>query len=390
MTKIITIIISFISIISLAQTAQDSINNPQNQLNAAQRILSGNYGKAVTVSAYGEITYNQPEGLNGEMDIQRLVLLFGYKFDDKTQFVTEVEIEHTEEVFVEQAFVNHNIANNLSLRGGLMLVPMGIINEYHEPTTFNGVERPAVDNAIVPTTWREIGVGITGRFPEASIGYQAYIFNGFKSTESNDGEITGFLKGNNGLRGGRQKAIRSTIDSPTFSTKIEYYGFPGLRLGLSGYFGKTQAADDVEDTEGANIGISMVGFDARYAKKRFTARGQFIYASLSGTEQYNALTNRDLGNALMGYYAEMAYNLLPLNKKQRLFAFTRYENYDTHANTAGDLSRNETYNRTDITTGLSYHIASGVVLKGDYQFRKNKDENSGVNNMLNFGIGVWF
>ena len=89
MTKIITIIISFISIISLAQTAQDSINNPQNQLNAAQRILSGNYGKAVTVSAYGEITYNQPEGLNGEMDIQRLVLLFGYKFDDKTQFVTE-------------------------------------------------------------------------------------------------------------------------------------------------------------------------------------------------------------------------------------------------------------------------------------------------------------
>ncbi|MBC3847890.1 hypothetical protein H8K90_15955 [Winogradskyella echinorum] len=390
MTKSISILACFLCLFSFAQTAQDSINDPQQQLNAAQRILSGNYGKAVTVSAYGEITYNQPESLNGEMDIQRLVLLFGYKFDDKTQFVTEVEIEHTEEVFVEQAFVNHNIADNISLRGGLMLVPMGIVNEYHEPTTFNGVERPAVDNAIVPTTWREIGVGVTGRFPEASIGYQAYIFNGFKSTMNDDGEITGFLKGSNGLRGGRQKAIKSTVDSPTFSTKVEYYGLPGLRLGLSGYFGKTQATDDVEDIDGANIGVSMVGFDARYAKRRFTARGQFIYASLKDTKAYNNLTGNDLGSGLMGYYAEVAYNLLPLSKSQRLFAFTRYENYDTHAETASNTPRNDAYNRTDITTGLSYHIAPGVVIKGDYQFRSNEAENSDVNNRLNFGIGVWF
>ena len=339
------------------QTSQDSINNPQKQLNAAQRILSGNYGKAVTVGAYGEMTYNQPESQNGELDVQRMVLLFGYRFNDKTQFVTEVEIEHVEEVFVEQAFINYNVADNISLRGGLMLVPMGIINEYHEPTTFNGVERPAVDNAIVPTTWREMGVGVTGRFPEASIGYQAYVFNGFKSTANEDGDVTGFLKGSNGLRSGRQKGIQSTIDSPTFSTKIEYYGLPGLRLGLSGYFGKTQATEDVEDIDGANIGISMVGFDARYAKKRFTARGQFIYASLSDTEDYNTLVESDLGSALMGYYAEVAYNLLPLNKEQRLFVFTRYENYDTHASTEGSLVSNDAYNRTDITTGLSYQLS---------------------------------
>ena len=134
----------------------------------------------------------------------------------------------------------------------------------------------------------------------------------------------------------------------------------------------------------------MVGFDARYAKRRFTARGQFIYAALSDTEDYNTLTNRDLGSALMGYYAEVAYNLFPLNIEQRLFAFTRYENYDTHASVAGDLTRNDAYNKTDITTGLSYHIAPGVVVKGDYQFRTNNEDNSEVNNQLNFGIGVWF
>ena len=389
--SVLAILIAWTASSQVSPTSQDSITfNPQQQLNAAQRILSGNYGKAVTVGAYGEITYNQPEGQNGELDVQRLVLLFGYRFNDKTQFVTEIELEHTVEIFVEQAFVNYSVGDNISLRGGLMLVPMGIVNEYHEPTTFNGVERPAVDNVIVPTTWREIGIGVTGRLPEQSITYQAYIFNGFKSTVNNDGEITGFLNGNNGLRGGRQKAIKSTVDSPTFSTKIEYYGLPGLRFGLSGYFGKTQAADDIEEIDGANIGIAMLGFDARYAIKRFAARGQFIYAGLSDTEAYNTLTGKDLGSALMGYYAELSYNLLPMTKAQRLFAFARYENYDTHVSTEGELLRNDAYNRTDITSGLSYHIAPGVVVKGDYQFRSNALEDSEVDNRLNFGIGVWF
>ena len=375
-----------------SQTVQDSITfDPQKQLNAAQRILSGNYGKAVTVGAYGELTYNQPESQNGELDVQRLVLLFGYKFNDKAQFVTELELEHTVEIFVEQAFVNYVIGSNLSLRGGLMLVPFGIINEFHEPTTFNGVERPAVDEVIIPTTWREIGFGVTGRFNDLSLGYQAYIFNGFKSTAFNgEGGVNGVLKGSNGLRGGRQKAIQSTVDSPTLSLKFDYYGILGLRLGLSGYFGDTQAEDNVETINGSNIGISMVGLDARYAYQRFTARGQYVNGSLSGTEAYNSLTGNDLGSALQGWYLEAAYNLLPQEKTQRLFAFARYEQYDTHAQTAGNLERNNAFNRNDLTTGISYHVAPGVVFKADYQFRDNAVSGSYVANRLNFGLGVWF
>ncbi|WP_199769333.1 hypothetical protein [Flavivirga eckloniae] len=383
----------FIASMTYAQTVQDSITfDPQKQLNAAQRILSGNYGKSVTVGAYGEVTYNQPEADNGELDVQRLVLLFGYKFNDKTQFVTEVEFEHVEEVFIEQAFVNYAIAPNVSLRGGLMLVPMGIVNEFHEPTTFNGVERPAVDNAIVPTTWREIGVGVTGRFNDISLGYQAYVFNGFQSVNG-----TKVLGGKSGLRNGRQKGIKSTINSPNLSAKLDYYGIPGLRLGLSGYFGRTQAEDDVDMIDGSDIGIAMVGVDARYAYQRFTARGQFIHASLSDTEDYNNLyydlatnPNEGLGSALQGWYIEAAYNLLPQEKSQRLFAFARYEQYDTHAGTDGALIKNDTYNRNDLTTGISYHVAPGVVLKGDYQFRDNAQSGADVDNRLNFGIGVWF
>lgn len=392
MKKISILIASLITVFSYSQTVQDSITfDPQKQLNAAQRILSGNYGKSVTVGAYGELTYNQPESSNGELDVQRLVLLFGYNFNDKAQFVTEVEFEHVQEVYIEQAFVNYSLSSSVSIRGGLMLVPFGIINEFHEPTTFNGVERPELDNVIVPTTWRELGIGVTGRFNELSLGYQAYIFNGFKSTSlDGSGGVNGALKGSNGLRGGRQKGIQSTVDSPTLSVKLDYYGFPGLRLGLSGYFGDTQAEDAVEGFDGANIGISMLGLDARYAFQRFTARGQYVYASLSDTEAYNNLTGKDLGSLMKGWYLEGAYNLLPQTKEQRLFAFLRYETYDTHADTDGDLVRNDAYNRTDITLGLSYHVAPGVVFKGDYQFRDNALSGSNVDNRLNFGIGVWF
>ena len=133
----------------------------------------------------------------------------------------------------------------------------------------------------------------------------------------------------------------------------------------------------------------MVGFDARYNYRNFTARGQFIYASLDDTAEYNALTESDLGSAMQGYYVEAAYNLLPIAKKQKLFAFARYENYDTHAATEDNLVRNNAFNRTDLTTGLSYHIAPGVVVKGDYQFRDNKSD-AEVPNQLNFGLGVWF
>ena len=376
----------------IAQTKTDSITlDPQKQINAAQRLISGNYASAVTVGAYGEILYNQPEGANGELDVQRLVLLFGYNFNDKIQFVTEIEVEHVKEVFVEQAFINYIVANIVNLSGGLMLVPMVIINYFHEPTTFNGTERPGVDNVIVPTTWREIGVGVTGRFNSISLGYQAYIFNGFKSAESDgEGGINGFLKGSNGLRSGRQKGIQSTVSSPTFSAKVDYYGIRGLRLGLATYLGKTQAEDDVKKLEGARIGVSMLGFDARYAYKRFMARGQFIQGWLSDTEAYNSLTGQDLGSALQGWYVEGAFNLLPQGKKQKLFAFARFESYDTHAQTDGALERNDAYNRSDITTGLTYHIVTGVVVKGDYQFRSNALEGSDIPNQLNFGIGVWF
>ena len=389
MKRFLTFAIAVASTISLTaqNTQRDSINvNPQKQVNAAQRILSSNLNqKGLTVGGYAETHYNGVSGKNANLDVHRVVMLFGYKFNERTQFITELEFEHVKEVYVEQAFLQYTLADNVNLRAGLMLVPMGIVNEYHEPTTFNGVERPSMDKSIVPTTWREIGVGVSGKFDDASLRYQAYMFNGF--TSDNGGK---YLGGKNGLRNGRQKGAESTMNNVNFSAKLDYYGLPGLRLGLSGYFGRTQSDESIENTPGADVGVAMLGLDARYAKKRFTARGQFINANITDSKEYNALYGSDLGKTLRGWYVEGAYNLLPMHKEQQLYSFVRYEDFNTHAATESGLAQNLSYDRNEWTIGLTYKVAPGAAFKADYQIKDNAVSGSEATKQFNLGFGIWF
>ena len=371
---------------TVVNTTGDSLVAAQ-QINGYQRILNNLSGipQGVTIGGYGEVLYNQPTNLNGELDVQRLVMLFGYKFDNRVQFVTEIEFEHVKEVYIEQAFINYSVANGLNIRAGLMLVPMGIITEFHEPTTFNGVERPSMDKVIVPTTWREIGIGVSGRFDDLSLRYQAYLFNGFLSHDGKEGK----LKGSSGLRGGRQKGAESVVDQFNLSAKLDYYGIPNLRLGLSGYFGRTQAVDGQNAIPGSDVGVAMLGLDARFKWQNLSARGQFVHASLSDTDAYNTLTDRDLGSALGGFYVETAYNLLPLANRQRLDAFVRYESYDTHKNVGTSIVKNPAFDREEWTLGLSYHMSIGTVFKVDYQSKKTGLADSQFG-QFNVGVGVWF
>lgn len=211
-----------------------------------------------------------------------------------------------------------------------MLIPMGIVNEYHEPTTYNGVERPSLDKYIVPTTWREIGFGINGRLANAPLKYQMYIMNGFNGF---DGSTK--LRGKDGLRKGRQKGAESTFTSPSLSAKVDYYGIKGLNIGLSGYFGKTQSSafngldkdDDLAENyaDSTRIGVSMIGLDLRYKFDALRLKGQYIHSFLSNTDEYNNVADgADLGEQMMGYYIEAGYDLLH-GKEQALIPFVRYE-----------------------------------------------------------------
>ena len=178
---------------------------------------------------YAEVHFNQsiPMSQNvASLDVHRLVWLMGYKFNDRTTFAAEIEFEHVKEVYVEQAFLNYTINDYISLKTGLILSPMGIINSYHEPPTFNGVERPNVDKYIIPSTWREIGCGIHGRFLDVSINYQLYFMNGFNGYDDDGGVLSGY----SGLRSGRQKGAKSYMSSPNITGRIDFYGLPNLGL----------------------------------------------------------------------------------------------------------------------------------------------------------------
>ncbi len=372
----------FVSAISMAQDSE------LDSLRVMNRMLDYSNNNKLTIGGYAQIDYNEPDGSEpGKLDIHRLVILMAYKFTDKVSFLTEIEYEHVKEVFVEQAFVNYNVNPSFNVRGGLMLVPMGIVNEFHEPPTFYGVERPGLDHDVVPTTWREIGVGVSGKLDNLSLRYQAYIFNGFISYKDGKGTIRGI----DGLRKGRQKAAESVINSPNLSLKFDYYGILGLRLGLAGYFGKTQTDDT--SVEGSTIGVSMVGLDARYKLRSLELRGQYIYTGLTGTDDYNILTGKDLGSQMDGYFAEAAFDLMPLiNKKsnKKLAVFTRYEKYNTHKSTVGSLEPNKAYDRDIITAGVDFKIAPGVALKIDYQWLDNAVPDNDLNNQFNAGIGIMF
>jgi hypothetical protein len=365
-------------ILSISSAVFGQYNSSERQLLSLQSMGSG-----LTIGGYGEITYNDPDSGVSEIDVQRLVMLFAYKFDDRVSFITEIEFEHVKEVYVEQAFLNYGVSDNFNLRGGLMLVPMGIVNEYHEPTTYNGVERPSLNNKLVPTTWREMGLGVYGRINSASIRYQAYVMNGFISY---NGEYK--LKGTNGLRSGRQKGAESVGSNANFASRIDYYGLLGLKLGLSFYNGKTQTTD--KNIIGSQVGLSMFGFDARYVKNRFSARSEYISASLSDTDKYNLASGKDLGSKMSGYYIEGAFNLLPSSAKQKLDAFVRYEDFDTHAEVVGNLTKNDSFHRKETTFGFSYHLADGAVFKMDWQSKGTAVLDSESKGQFNMGIGVFF
>ena len=396
--KILPVVMSLLPYSIAGQvTGTDTTNE---SLNAVSNIIAGNTSKGVTLGAYAHIDYNQPVGdtlnHNGKLDVHRAIIFMGYKFNEKTHFVTEIEFEHIFEAGIEQAFLSYSIDPRLTIRAGLLLIPMGIINEYHEPPTYNGVERPNLDSKIVPTTWREIGAGFTGKFDELSLKYQLYAVNGFNGYNG-----SGTFRGVDGFRKGRQKGAESLITSPNISSKLDYYGIRGLQLGLASYFGKSQTSmyesldmsdnDAVKIADSTVVGISMIGFDARFQRKGFLLKAQYILANVSNTMQYNAYTGKDLGSLMDGYYIEAGYDILSFrdNNESKLIVFARYENYNTHSAVDG-IEKNNAYNRTDITAGLGYEVARGAVFKVDYQLFKNAEPTIGDKSQLNFGVGIWF
>lgn len=375
-----------------AQTYLDSTIN-----SATKRIL---FSDGFNMGSYGEAHYNQAiesgKFNNGNADLHRIILFMGYKFNSKLQFFSEIEFEHVDELAVEQAYIDYAHKSWLNFKAGAILIPMGYVNEFHEPTLFNGVERSAVDTYVIPSTWRELGFGFHGILKPANLKYQLYVVNGFNGY---DGSAR--ISGSSGLRSARQHGSKALLRRPALAGKLTFYGLNGLRLGISGYHGNSESsmyngldrndAAAVATADSTTVGISMAAFNANYRWKGLNLMAVGNITSISNADAYNQFTGANIGSQIMGYYGEIAYHF-PLKKSQeypKMVPFVRYENYNTHHGVGRDMVANEAYHREVLTGGISLQPTAGTTFKADYQWIKNV-ANPKPTGMLNIGFGYWF
>ena len=340
------------------------------------------------VSGYMDFHYNNREDEDALLDFHRFVLLFSHSFSDRIRFVSELELEHAVvsnetdgELELEQAYVDFLITRSFNVRAGMLLAPVGIINERHEPPVFHGVERPFVDTVIVPTTWFDTGVGVHGEFRHG-FRYRAYLMSPLDST--------GF-SADQGIRDGRQKGAQSNARSMAATGRLEYVGHPGLVLGTSFWSGDTGFQDLRFDTS-----VTMVEFDGRYRYGEFETRGEYAHGYLDGMGELNASRQRTVGvspnvaRQIRGFYLESSYFVSPLPAPRELALFVRYENFDTQYRMPTGFQPLKEFDRDALVFGLTYFPDPDIAVKLDYTVLRSQSDVVKAPDSLNIGLGWWF
>jgi hypothetical protein len=333
-------------------------------------------GDKVRFHGYGELHYKNTsqEGQNNRMDFHRMVLGFEIPFADRIVFDAEIDFEHAgSEIELEYAKLDFLLSDAFNLRMGSLLMPVGYLNEYHEPVKFYSAERPYVQRDIIPTTWQEGGIGIFGA-PIPELNYRLYLVNGLDANQ---------FVASSGIRGGRDKVTNSKSDDLALVARLEYNPTLNLDLGLSGYLG--DAAQNNSSLGDARV--SILETDVRLRWKRFELTGLLTKIDVDDTERINAVTGQVIGEEIFGWYLEGAYHLggLFMPEGQDLVLFTRHEQYDTQFEVASSLVSDSANERKVTTLGLAYYPIPQVVLKADLE---NWEDGTGADwRQFNLGLG---
>jgi len=325
----------------------------------------GSKNGSTSTGGYGELHYNNLNGLGGaadlnEIDFHRFVLFFGHEFSKDIRFFSELELEHSiageakaGEIELEQAFLDFDISNTMRAKAGLFLIPVGIINETHEPTTFYGTERNPIEKNIIPATWWEAGAALTGEISEG-LSYDVALTSGLN------------LEAKDKIRDGRQKVAKARANSPMITGRIKYTGIPGIELSTT-----VATIDDYTQGQSDKKSATMIEAHVIYNRDAFSLRALYGNWKISGkTAGYDTQS---------GWYIEPSYKINP-----KTGVFMRYNTYDNQAglNGPGDSEKQQ----TDI--GLNYWPHEDVVIKIDYQTQNNannKDQNG-----YNIAMGYQF
>ncbi len=343
--------------------------------------------ESTTIGGYGEVHYTNPRGRNtpAEVNVRRFVVYLAHTFNERIAFRSELEVEDAKveggstggEVAMEQLFLDYRVSDALTVRTGLVLPPLGIVNETHEPPTFNGVDRPAFDHDVIPTTWREIGVGVVGRLPVAEgWNYRLYLVNGLRADGFSDAE---------GIRGGRQEGREASFANPSLAGRVEWVRpAGGLRIGGSFWYGGTTAGDTLLGRGSFDAPIAVLSADARYQQGPLAVRAVVATVSVGDAAAINALYGSAVGSRIAGGYVEGAYEFV-----RHLSAFARHERYDTQADVPAGTTRDRGFARRVTTLGLTFKPTWNTVFKGDYTLLRTA-AGTGEGEVLRFGVGYQF
>ncbi len=361
---------------------------------AAPGTLMGLASGSNTFGGYGELHYNNYKDgdKKDEIDFHRFVLFYGHKFNDNLRFYSELEVEHAlveggEEsgaVELEQAFIDYRVNNAFNVKAGAFLVPVGIINETHEPPTFFGVERNEVETRIIPTTWREAGVGVHGEIVQG-LRYDAGIMSGMDAGK--------FERPDRSIRSMRTELSEAAAHDFAFFGAVNYRGIPGLAVGASVVTGNT-GQNGVTDPALKNVNGRLLLWDvhAQYRLGGLEMRALYARGTLGDADKITAAAIARSGSSSVvapssfwGYYAEAGYHFR-LGDEMELSPFARFERYNTQASVPSGFSADRKNNERVTTFGLNFKLHPQVVFKADYQDFKEDPKKD----RFNLGMGYMF
>lgn len=356
----------------LYRAQQEQIDATADAVGDATREGIGAWFDKTRLGGYGELHLNFLDGSSGvanksEVDFHRFVLFIGHEFSDKIRFFSEIELEHAfsgegkpGEVELEQAFIEFDLPRDLSATAGLFLVPVGILNETHEPPTFYGVERNPVEKNIIPSTWWE-GGGMLSRKFDNGISTDVAVTTGLQTGRGTGEKANDFV-----IRDGRQKVAKANASDVAITGRVVYRGRPGLELGAS-----VQWSEDVLAT-GENTPATLFETHIIYE------RGPFGLRALYARWDLHSDAAEDVGkDQQYGFYVEPSYRIC-----KQLGVFARYNQYNTTAGNSGGTMR-------QYDVGLNFWPHENVVLKLDGQFQRN-DNGAPELDGVNLGLGFQF
>jgi hypothetical protein len=359
---------------------------------AASKVYQIEHG--LSLGGYGEFSFQKlvsdKNGGRDTFDLQRFVLYTGYKFTDRILLNSELEFEHAvtasdKEGEVEVEFLNLDFLawEQLNFRAGLLLVPMGFVNEIHEPPFRHGVERPEVEQRIIPTTWREGGVGVFGTLAPG-LDYRAYLLNGLTAN--------GFTS--DGIREGRQEGSLASINDIAGTARLDYTLWPGSLVGASFWAGNSGQGDEFANRHpGVFTLVWETHAQVHYRGLELRALGAFTH--IDDTALVSRQLEDTIGKDQYGFYVEAAYDLVPVvfpdapRYLASLAPFFRYENFDTQDSVPRGFMRVPGKAVQLYTVGLDYKPHPQVALKFEY---RNFDAGNvqPKSDELNFGAGFAF